>query len=153
MEVAPDTYQGMFMKKQSLSWLALLLAVVLSVGFMSCDKDDDDEKNGGGNLAASIIGKWEFTDMEGAGYVVETYSFYADGLYELEGHEGSYSSGGYAYSWEESGTYSLSDNTLILDCQVSTDYGTGRYIYRVKIEGDRLTLADGYGDEDVYYRK
>ena len=40
------------MKKQSLSWLALLLAVVLSVGFASCKDDDDD----GGNT--SIIGTW-----------------------------------------------------------------------------------------------
>ena len=31
------------MKKQSLGWLVLLLAVVFSVGFASCDKDDDEE--------------------------------------------------------------------------------------------------------------
>ena len=68
------------MKKQSSGWLALLLAVMFSVGFASCDKDDDEEDD----MSVSIIGKWEYSDMEGAGYVGEVYTFYENGRYDYE---------------------------------------------------------------------
>ena len=136
------------MKKQSLSWLALLLAVVLSVGFSSCDKDDDDENSSGG----SIVGYWEFREVDDAGYVVEAYRFYADGTYDMEGSEVSYS--GYSDSWGENGVYSLSGRTLTLVCHESSDgYVSGPLTYTVKIDGNKLTLTDEDGYEDVYYKK
>ena len=77
------------MKKQSLSWLALLLAVVFSVGFASCDKDDD-EPGGDGSLNkehdASLYGEW--VEDSGNRYVFDYYCFYSDGT----GIHGSYES-------------------------------------------------------------
>ena len=137
------------MKKQSLGWLVLLLAVMFSVGFASCDKDDDEEDD----MSVSIIGKWEYSDMEGAGYVGEVYTFYENGRYDYEYHEGSYGSE-YGYSEEESGVYSLSGNTLTLVCHESSDgYVPGPLTYTVKIDGNKLTLTDEDGTEDVYYKK
>lgn len=138
------------MKKQSLKWLALLLAVVLCAGFASC-KDDDDEDNGG-NLSTSIIGSWEYRDMDGAGYVIETYRFNADGTYEVDGSEGTYSSDSHS-TWWEGGVYELDGRTLTLICQVSsTGYVSGPVSYTVSIEGSQLTLTDEDGDKDTYYK-
>lgn len=141
------------MKKQSLSLTALFIVLVFGVVLVSCSKDDD---GGGGNIGDRIVGKWQYADTEGTGYVRITYNFYPDGLYEFEVNEGSYSTPGspsYSYSLEESGRYSLSGNTLTLDCQVSTEgfVSTGRETYKVKIKGEKLTLTDEDGYEDVYY--
>ena len=74
-----------------MSWLALLLAVVFSVGFASCDKDDDDDKDNGGpgteaGVNLSIVGIWKYTFS--SGYI--TYTFNANGskhsIFRLDTH-------------------------------------------------------------------
>ena len=75
------------MKKQSLSWLALLLAVVLSVGFASCDKDDDqeetsipetentstfDETEGDDSFKYDVVGTWKAIYTWSYSGIVET---------------------------------------------------------------------------------
>lgn len=93
------------MKKQSLSWLALLLAVVLSVGFASCKDDDDEEANGGGTGVeagiGNIVGTWRYTFS--SGYI--TFTFNADGTgsdieidHASENHGSNFS---YVYDGEE----------------------------------------------------
>ena len=137
-------------KWKNKGWLALLLAVVLCTGFTSC-KDDDDED--GGNLSSSIIGSWEYRDVEGTDYGIETYTFYADGEFELIYEGGSYSSGS-QYTWNEGGTYTLSGSTLTLTCTYSSDgYISEPESYTVSINGERLTMTDEYGDDYVYYKK
>ena len=136
-------------KWKNKGWLALLLAVVLCTGFTSC-KDDDDED--GGNLSSSIIGSWEYRDVEGTDYGIETYTFYADGKFELIYEGGSYSSGS-QYTWNEGGTYTLSGSTLTLTCTYSSDgYISEPESYTVSINGERLTMTDEYGDPYVYYK-
>ena len=136
-------------KWKNKGWLALLLAVVLCTGFTSC-KDDDDED--GGNLNSSIIGSWEYRDVEGTDYAIETYTFYADGKFELIYEGGSYSSGS-QYTWNEGGTYTLSGSTLTLTCTYSSDgYISEPESYTVSINGERLTMTDEYGDPYVYYK-
>ena len=81
----------MRVKEKSLSWLALLLAVVFSVGFASCDKDDDDDGQGSG----SIIGTWGY-NLD-TGYVHITFNEDGTGSedeYDADGGMGE----GYLYS-------------------------------------------------------
>lgn len=136
------------MKKQSLGWLVLLLAVVFSVGFASCDKDDDE--NSGGN----IVGTWEYEETFGREYSIEIYRFYADGRFEYEYLEGDYSSGNSRVLDESSGTYSFSDGRVTLNYQESTiaeEVGT-TYSFDVRISGDEMYVEE-YGDGYVFYRE
>lgn len=91
-----------------MSWLALLLAVVLSVGFSSCDKDDDDDKDNGGpgteaGVNLSIVGIWKYTFS--SGYI--TYTFNANGTgseIEVDHASGNHASNfSYVYD-DETGT-------------------------------------------------
>ena len=92
------------MKKQSLSWLALLLAVVLSVGFASCKDDDDDDKDNGepgteAGVGLSIVGTWRYTFS--TGYI--TYTFNANGRgSEIEvDHAGGNHADNFSYVYDD----------------------------------------------------
>ena len=138
----------MRIKEKSFGWLALLLAVVFSVGFASCDKDDDE--NSGGN----IVGTWECEETFGREYSIEIYRFYADGTFEYENLEGDYSSGNSRVWAESGGTYSFSDGRVTLNYQESTnadEIGT-TYSFDVRISGDEMYVEE-YGDGYVFYRK
>ena len=139
----------MRIKENSLGWLALLLAVVFSVGFASC-KDDDDDENSGGN----IVGTWECEETFGREYSIDIYRFYADGTFEYEYLEGDYSSGNSRVWAESSGTYSFSDGRVTLNYQESTnvdEIGT-TYSFGVRISGNEMYVEE-YGDGYVFHRK
>ena len=140
----------MRIKEKSLGWLTLLLAVVLCVGFASCDKDDDEENSSRG----SIVGTWESEETFGREYSIEIYRFYADGTFEYENLEGDYSSGNSRVWAESGGTYSFSDGRVTLNYQESTnadEIGT-TYSFDVRISGDEMYVEE-YGDGYVFYRK
>lgn len=140
----------MRIKEKSLGWLTLLLAVVLCVGFASCDKDDDEENSSRG----SIVGTWESEETFGREYSIEIYRFYADGRFEYEYLEGDYSSGNSRVLGESSGTYSFSDGRVTLNYQESTiaeEVGT-TYSFDVRISGDEMYVEE-YGDGYVFYRE
>lgn len=66
------------MKKNYLwSVLAIVLALTMSIGFMSCSSDDDDNKNGGNNndFAKNVIGTWSGKDGK---YSIKTLIFKSD---------------------------------------------------------------------------
>lgn len=139
----------MRIKEKSLGWLALLLAVVFSVGFASC-KDDDDDENSGGN----IVGNWEYDETFGSEYLINIYRFYADGTFEYEYRMGDYSSGNSRVLDESSGTYSFSDGRVTLNYQESTiaeEVGT-TYSFDVRISGDEMYVEE-YGGGYVFYRE
>ena len=90
----PGEFEGtntltMITKLWKTSWLAVVLALVLGVGFASCDKDDDEPQGNGESMAdkehdASLYGEW--IDDNGNTYVYDYYCFYSDGT----GIHGSY---------------------------------------------------------------
>ncbi len=158
------------MKKQSLGWLALLWAVVLSVGFISCDKDDDGEdykphedayenglpgggsedgnQNGdsgteaGGGLG--IVGSWKHTFS--SGYVI--YTFNADGTgseIEVDYADGNHASNfSYVYDEKEGMVVILYDDGYTETLEVL--FVNPDVIY---LDGDKLTRQeDGSGTED-----
>ncbi len=137
------------MKKLMSSWLAMLLAAVLCAGFVSCKDDDDDGDKG--TSKGTIVGNWQFEDLEGGGYAFELYSFYADGTYECDWQEGSYSSGTLS-SGNDGGEYTLSSGILTLDCQYSTNNGTGVRKYNCKIEGDKMYWTRSNGSDRVLHK-
>lgn len=121
------------MKKQSLSWLVLLLAVVLSVGFASCKDDDDD----GGNT--SIIGTWR--GDYSSGYYLITFREDGTGVeqeYDREDGMGEGMLSADPFSWAQDG-----DRIII-----RYDDGYKETYEDVSISGNTLTFVnpDGYSE-------
>ena len=69
------------MKKLFLNGMFLLMAVMASVGFVSCDSDSDSANR---DHDASLYGEW--VESNGNRYVFGYYHFYSDGT----GISGSY---------------------------------------------------------------
>lgn len=68
------------MKKNLLNWMTILMAAIVSVGFVSCGDDDDDNnsKQVKEETTTSIIGTWRNSWGDGPrGYTA--YSFFDDG--------------------------------------------------------------------------
>ena len=131
----------MRIKEKSLSWLALLLAVVFSVGFASCDKDDEDDGQGSG----SIIGTWGY-NLD-TGYVHITFNEDGTGSedeYDADGGMGE----GYLYSasfsWRQDG------DRIIIKFD-DDDYSQ---VYEdVSVTSTTLTWTDPYGDREMMKRQ
>ena len=131
----------MRVKEKSLSWLALLLAVVFSVGFASCDKDDDEDGQGSG----SIIGTWGY-NLD-TGYVHITFNEDGTGSedeYDADGGMGE----GYLYSasfsWRQDG------DRIIIKFD-DDDYSQ---VYEdVSVTSTTLTWTDPYGDREMMKRQ
>ena len=101
-----------------MSWLALLLAVVLSVGFASCDKDDDEdnkpdtEADGGREdlddsdeeaVSGGIVGTWRYEFS--TGYITMTFNANGTGRErEVDYADGNHSSNFFYFYDEEEGT-------------------------------------------------
>ena len=102
------------MKKNSFYLFAMMMAVVLCVGFTSCSSDDDDEGN------PSLVGTWKFVSYEmhyygGKVEVVEMneyepfyWHFNADGTMDgYESYRGEFDVAHFTYKYE--------GKTLIVD--------------------------------------
>ncbi len=74
------------MKKLMFNWLAVLMAVVLCAGVVSCKEDDEELPEGvsGKDHDATLYGEWIYDN--GNQYVYDYYCFYSDGT----GIHGSY---------------------------------------------------------------
>ena len=131
------------MKKLAFNWLAVLLAVVLSVGFVSCKDDDDDDNGGGGGgaTASSIVGTWR-QDFS-SGYILITFD--RDGT----GREQEYDTedGGLAYS--DSFSWAQDDKTIILRYE---DGYTDTYTV-VSVSSTTLKMTDSDGYTETYVRQ
>ena len=131
------------MKKLAFNWLAVLLAVVLSVGFSSCKDDDDDDNDGGGGGAAagSIVGTWR-QDFS-SGYVLITFD--KDGT----GREQEYDTedGGLAYS--DSFSWAQDGNSIFL----RYEDGYRETYTDVTVSSNTLRWTDEDGYTDTYVRQ
>lgn len=103
------------MKKNSFYLFAMMMAVVLCVGFTSCSSDDDDEGDAG------LVGTWRYVSyethynngkvevMDPNSYGVESYwHFNADGTMDgYESYRGEFDVAHFTYKYE--------GKTLIVD--------------------------------------
>lgn len=95
------------MKKYYLSMLTVLMVAILSVGVISCSKDDDN--NSFNYSMETLYGTWKISKMkmsEGGSYTnwvltPTTATFNSNGTYS-----------GYGYFGNGSGTYSAKGNTI-----------------------------------------
>lgn len=134
------------MKKMNL--MAMLLLVLTSFAFVSCDKDDEDENKG--DDSKNIIGVWNIVKQDFVykenGTVVDTekgtyetgeftITFKEDGTYKSSGEE-SYSS-----------TWKLVENTkLILDGDEAT-------ITKWDANNLNLSISSTYTEDGVKYEE
>ena len=63
------------MKKNSINWMIILMVAIMSVGFMSCSKDDDSSKD---ETVVSIVGTWRY-DWGSSAVSFTAYTFNSDG--------------------------------------------------------------------------
>ena len=68
------------MKKNSINWMIILMVAIMSVGFMSCSKDDDSSKD---ETVVSIVGTWRY-DWGSSAVSFTAYTFNSDGSVTLE---------------------------------------------------------------------
>lgn len=112
-------------------WILMLLACV-SVGFLSaCSEDDDEPGSGSSGSGTSIVGAW--FDEDGGELIFSkngTYREYYDG------------------EVEESGTYKISDDLLIL----KDEYGDRNTYTIVTLSKTKLYLEEEDGDICHWYR-
>ena len=95
------------MKKNYLQMLVVLMTAILSVGIMSCSKDDDD--SGFNYPIEDLYGTWKISQMktsESGSYTswiltTTTATFYSNGTYS-----------GHGYFGNGSGTYTAKGNTI-----------------------------------------
>ena len=127
------------MRKVMFKWLAMLLAVVLCAGVVSCKDDDDDDNGASGN---SIVGTWRMDFSVG----YELMTFRSDGtgiLIEYDWESGS---------WNETFAWVQNDRTVIL---MWDDGYTDEY-YNVSVTSTKLTWTydDGHdGEVEVWTRQ
>ena len=63
------------MKKNLINWMIILMVAIMSVGFMSCSKDDDSSKD---ETVVSIVGTWRY-DWGSSAVSFTAYTFNSDG--------------------------------------------------------------------------
>jgi hypothetical protein len=102
--------------------MVILLAVIVSAGFVSCGDDDDDKRSK--SETSSIVGHWEDSHSGG---IYDTYSFYDDGL-------------GMYRKWEEIPNYgsASSDFTMVFSYTLTgetltLDFGFG-YVKKYRVQ-------------------
>lgn len=111
------------MKRNKIFSIFMMLVIVLSTAVIlsSCSKDDDNSK-GGDN---ALVGTWISDRMS------QKMIFRADGTYSAtdfsdEGREGRYSY----------------DETNAILTLISKDAETDTFVFRIKIQGNRMTMID-----------
>lgn len=133
------------MKKYYLSMVATLMVAILSVGLVSCSKDDD---NGGFNYPMEdLYGTWKMSQMktsESGSYVSwpltpTSATFYSNGNYSGKGYFGN-----------GSGTYTAKGNTLTTFVE-----GQVYIVYTVlSLSGSTVELKMSYpGSSEVLWIK
>ena len=63
------------MKQNIISLMTILMVAIMSVGFMSCSKDDDSPKD---ETVVSIVGTWRY-DWGSSAVSFTAYTFNSDG--------------------------------------------------------------------------
>ena len=110
-----------------------LLTVLLSVGFSSCSKSDDDN---GGSSSNPLVGTWraEVHEHDGNQYWEFTFNAnfswsYVD--YKVDGNKPS--------NPEDSGTYTIKDNTTVILTSNNGDVYSSRFTIT---DGNKLVFLD-----------
>lgn len=137
----------------------LLLFIAVCAGFVSCSDDDDDDNRFEGNDKAFIGTLWEhveiFTDEDdGIEYKeVMTVKFEAGGKYvggykEYKKVNGSYVEIPHGDDEQETGTYSVKGNKLILKSSHVDDEGNGTF--EATINGTQFSYIETDDDGSSY---
>lgn len=124
------------MKQTKFNWMTILMVAILSVGFVSCGKNDDDDIGG----TSSIIGTWVCDFDTTTDYVI---CFMSDGT-------------GYGYFTEDGleeddhFSYKVREDkiTLYYHSSYADNYWNKTIEYDLSSDGKRLTLY-GMDDNDM----
>lgn len=117
--------------------LAIMMAAIMSVGFVSCSKDDDGKKGD----EESIVGTWMETQESGTNlYLILLANGY--GSWEVEQTKGSIVNDGEF-------TYTYKDNVITISYVGSK---TVERLYVIGLTSDRLTIKYDDGGKHVFYR-
>lgn len=126
------------MKKYLFSCLFVMMAAIVSVGSVSCSKDDDSKKDD----EKSIVGTWMETQESGTKlYLILLPNGY--GSWEVEQINGRIDNDGEF-------TYTYNDNFITISY---VDSKTVERLYVIGLTADRLTIKyDDGGRKHVFYR-
>lgn len=124
--------------RKEMIWMGLM-ALVLSLGFVSCgsDDDDDDDRSSSVTLKEKVIGTWELSEIympEGwvttaaAGWSRTTATFGADGSYKGTGELGT-----------GSGTYNVVGEDIICTVKYTNSSMTLKYRFE-QLESKTATV-------------
>lgn len=130
------------MRKFFFNCLVIMTVTFLSIGFVSCSKDDPKEDSS----QPTIIGTWTWIENDESYTFSEMYTFNPDGTFKLVWQE-------LTFSGEESGTwlYDTNDHKLTLNTIIGEKRGP--YTYTVILQGNQMTLIEADGDVNGPYTK
>ena len=133
------------MKKNFIwSLLAIMLAAVMSVGFIACDDDDDNSAS----VDSAIVGKW---------YSIRSWGFVGRDLRADGSYYGTECESGKTPEWYRWGSWSASNGTLTIVDEIDKEEGKEDYIdvytYTISSDGKTLYLVDEDGDKNTWTRE
>ena len=124
------------MKKYLFSCLFVMMAAIVSVGSVSCSKDDDSKKDD----EEAIVGTWMETQESGTKlYLILLPNGYGSWVVE---HNGRIDNDGEF-------TYAYNDNFITISY---VDSNTVERLYVIGLTADRLTIKHDDGGKHVFYR-